>query len=275
MRMTIKNSGTAAERFSRFCAAVILTLMSLIMAYLFIMSMLATSDVSTGEGFGELLTFRQDNVLLNLAVLVLCAGLLYLFWRFSDGIRLSLLTGLLLAWTILAGALFIASTKLQPSQDSYVVTFWAMQSAKGDTSYYHFYFQRFPYQFGYALYGELFFRAVFLVLPSIPEGFACMLLQAVNVLFLGVTEYALIRIVGLSFHSERAQKLTALLLFLSLHGVLFSTYLYGNLPGLAFSALAIWAFLAFQERPNWLSGIPRSRSIWPTHQISYTSSGTR
>ena len=255
MGATVKNSGTGAGRFSRFCAIVVLALISVIMVYLFVMSMLATSDISTGEGFGELLTFQQDNVILNLAVLVLCVGGLYLFWRFSDGIRLSVLTGLLLAWTILAGALFVASTKLQPSQDSYVVTFWAMQSAKGDTSYYHFYFQRFPYQFGYALYEELFFRAVLLVLPNIPEGFACMLLQAANLVFLAVTELALIRIVGLSFRSVRAQKLTALFLLLSLHGILFSTYLYGNLPGLAFSALAVWAFLAFQERPNWISGI--------------------
>ena len=245
----------AGERFSRFCAIIVLSLITLIMGYLFIMSMLATSDISTGEGFGELLTFRRDNVLVNLAVLVLCVGLLYLFWRFCDAIRLSSLTALLLIWTLAAGAIFVMSSRLQPSQDSYVVSFWAMQSAKGDTSYYHFYFKRFPYQFGYALYEELIFRAVFLVLPNIPEGFASMLVQAGNVFFLAVTEYALIRIVGLTFHSGRAQKLTALLLLLSLHGILFSTYMYGNVPGLAFSALAVWAFLAFQERPNWLSGI--------------------
>lgn len=244
-----------AERFSRFCAAVVLALMTLVMGYLFIMSMLATSDISTGEGFGELLVFRQDNVLVNLGLLILCVGLLYLFWRFSDKIRLSTLTVILLAWTVVAGALFVMSSKLQPSQDSYVVSFWAMQSAKGDTSYYHFYFKRFPYQFGYALYEELIFRLVFLVLPNIPEGFASMLVQAGNVFFLAVTEFALIRIVGLTFRSERAQKLTALLLLLSLHGILFSTYMYGNMPGLAFSALAVWAFLTFQERPNWPSGI--------------------
>ena len=160
----------AWERFSRFCAIIVLSLITLIMGYLFIMSMLATSDISTGEGFGELLTFRRDNVLVNLAVLVLCVGLLYLFWRFCDAIRLSSLTALLLIWTLAAGAIFVMSSRLQPSQDSYVVSFWAMQSAKGDTSYYHFYFKRFPYQFGYALYEELIFRAVFLVLPNIPEG---------------------------------------------------------------------------------------------------------
>ena len=175
-----------AERFSRFCAAVVLALMTLVMGYLFIMSMLATSDISTGEGFGELLVFRQDNVLVNLGLLILCVGLLYLFWRFSDKIRLSTLTVILLAWTVVAGALFVMSSKLQPSQDSYVVSFWAMQSAKGDTSYYHFYFKRFPYQFGYALYEELIFRLVFLVLPNIPEGFASMLVQAGNVVVEGL-----------------------------------------------------------------------------------------
>ncbi len=246
---------TGAERFSRFCACVVLALLSLIVGYLFAASLLGTSDISTGAGLGEVLQFQRDNVPVNVLALVLSVGLLYLFWRVCDRIRLSVLTWILLLWTVFAGALFIASVKLQPSQDSYVVTFWAMQSARGDTSYYHFYFRRFPYQFGYALYEELAFRLMFLVLPDLPEGFACMLLQGLNVVFLAVTEYALIRCAGLMFRSERAQKLTALLLLFSPHGIYFSTYLYGNLPGLAFAALALWAFLAFQEREGWLSGI--------------------
>lgn len=242
-------------KFSRFCAGVVLALMSLIALYLFIASMLATSEVSTGEGYGELLYFLRDNAALNLAVLLLCLAVLYLFWRVSDHIRLSFVVGLLLAWTVLAGALFVMSTKLEPSQDSYVVTFWSMQSAKGDTSYYHPYFRHFPYQFGYALYEESFFRALFLVLPNIPEGYACMALQGINVLFVALTEVALIRCVGLMFRSQRAQKLTALLLLCSVHGILTSTYLYGNIPGLAFSVLAVWAFLAFQEHRRWGSAL--------------------
>ena len=253
MQNRVERAGFA--RLSRFCAAVILALLSVAFAYLLVMSMLSTSDISTGAGMGEVLSVRQDMILLNLLILALCLGLLYGFWRLCDRLRLSWLIGLLLAWTLLAGAAFVASVKLQPSQDSYIVTFWAMQSARGDSSYYHFYFRRFPYQFGFALYEELLFRGIFLLLPGIPEGFACMLLQALNLLFLAVTEYALIRCVGLLFRSEKAQKLTALLFLFSLHGILTSTYLYGNLPGLAFSALAIWAFLAFRQKESWGCGL--------------------
>jgi len=248
-------SDSRADKFSRFCAGVVLALMSLIAALLFIASMCATSDVSTGEGYGELLYFLRDNVLLNLAVLLLCLGLMYLFWRVCDAVRLSFLVGLLIAWTVLAGTLFVLSTKLEPSQDSYVVTFWSMQAAKGDSSYYHPYFRHFPYQFGFALYEESFFRALYLLLPNIPEGYACMALQGINVLFVALTEYALIRCVGLMFHSPRAQKLTALLLLCSVHGILTSTYLYGNIPGLAFSVLAVWAFLKFQAHRRWGSAL--------------------
>ncbi|MBR1455778.1 MAG: hypothetical protein IJ594_01290, partial [Oscillospiraceae bacterium] len=251
--MNVGKSGT--ERFSRFCAGVVLALISVAVVYLFAASLFATSDVSTGEGFGEIIRFERDSLAINLAVLALCTALLACFWRLCDHVRLSVLTAILLTWTVLAGAVFIASVKLATSQDSYVVTFWAMQSARGDTSYYHFYFERFPYQFGYAAYEELVFRAIFFVLPNIPEGFACMLLQGLNVLFLAAAEYGLLRCAGLLFRSERVQKLTAVLLLFSLHGILFSTYLYGNLPGFAFAVLAVWAFLAFQETGRVRAGV--------------------
>ena len=242
-------------RLCRFCAGGILAPLSLAFVYLFCLSMLSTSDVSTGAGAGEVLRFTRDNVLLNLLGLALGLGLLLLFRRCCGRVRLKTLMLLLGLWTLAAGALFLASVKLSPTQDSYIVSFWSMQSARGDTSYYHAYFRRFPYQFGYALYQELFFRGVFLFVPDIPEGYAYLLLQGVNLLLLVATQYALIGSVGLLFASERAQKLTALLLLLSPHGILTSSYLYGNLPGLAFSSLAILAFLRFQKRERWRTGL--------------------
>lgn len=253
--MEIENRNRIAERFSRFCAGVVLALVTLAAVYLFVMSMLQSADISTGSGYGEILRFVKDNLLLNLLALLAGTALLYGFWRLCGRISLKLLTALLLAWTMAAGLAFIASVRLQPSQDSEVVTFFAMQAARGDFSYFHNYYARFPYQFGYTLYEELLFRPIFRLAPGIPEGYACMLLQAGNLVLLCVTDLALIQCVGLLANSEQAQKMTALLLLLSLHGILFSTYLYGNIPGLAFSVLAVWMFLLHQRNRRWLAGI--------------------
>lgn len=238
----------ATERLARLGAGGILVLTLLFSGYLFVSSLLQTVDVSTGSGFGEVIRFDRDSLPMNLLALLLSLGLLWLFWRICDRISLRALTLVLGVWTLVAGCLFICQVKLQTSQDSYIVTFWAMQAARGDTSYYHDYFAAFPYQFGFALYEELVFRLLFWVVPHIPEGFACMILQGMNLLFVIGTAWLLIACAGRLFHSRRVQKLTAFLLLLSLHGIFFCTYLYGNVPGFFFAMLAVWFYLGFQEK---------------------------
>ena len=235
------------EGFCRFCAGAVLVLFALPSLYLAVMSLLATSDLSTGSGRDEIIRFLPDRLGVNLIALGLCLAALYLFWRICGRIRLRTLTALLLCWTLLAGAAFVTQAKIIQAQDAEVVSFWAMQAARGDTSYYHAYFHYFPFQFGLALYEELFFRLIFALRPGIPEGFAALLLQGLNLLWLCAAELAMIRCAGLLFSSERAQKLTALLLFLAPQGLFTTTYLYGNIPGLGCAMLALWAFLLFRK----------------------------
>ncbi|MBO5556805.1 MAG: glycosyltransferase family 39 protein [Oscillospiraceae bacterium] len=251
----------AGARLARFCAAAVLVLTLLLSGWLFAASLVQTTDVSTGGGFGEVIRFDRDSLPLNLLVLAASTGLLWLFWRVCDRISLRVLCLILGLWTLLAGCAFISQVKLQPSQDSYIVTFWAMQAARGDLSYYHDYFAGFPYQFGYALYEETVFRLIFGLVPGIPEGFACMILQGLNLLFVIGTAWLLIACAGKLFSSPRVQKLTALLLLLSLHGIFFCTYLYGNIPGFFFAMLALWWYLRFQERKAWPDAVLCGASV--------------
>ena len=171
------------NKFSRFCAAVIFILLLGFMAFLTPMSVFRTTLMSTGAGAGEIVTFVKDNFFLNAIVLFICVAAVYLICLMCEHVKLRKLVVLLLAWTLLFGLAFVCSAKLQPSEDSYIVTFFARQAAKGDYSYYHDYFRCFPFQFGFALYEELFFRLFNAVLPARPEGYSSLALQGINVLF--------------------------------------------------------------------------------------------
>ena len=98
------------------------------------------------------------------------------------------------------------------------------------------------------LYSEIFFRVAGTLIPGLPEGYYCLALQGVNLLWLLLCYHALIRISLYIYSSMRIQKLTALLLFFCLPAVLSCTFLYGNIPAFSCGTVAVWMFLAFLNR---------------------------
>ena len=237
----------AKEKFSRFCAGGVLALMLGFMAVLAVLSLLGTYSVTTGGGEGEVLSYGKDNVLLNLLLTAVFLTLLFFASRLFEKVSAKKVTVVLLTWTAILSSAFVCSAKLQPSQDAYIINFFATQAAKGDYSYYHEYFRFFPYQLGFALYEEIFYRLFFFLLPSAPEGFAGLAMQLLNVLYTAVIFFTLVKISGQIFKSERVEKITALLLFFCFQPMLFATFIYGNTPSLCFAVLSVWMYLRFAE----------------------------
>ena len=251
-------SGRTEEKrnsFSRICAGAVLALTLAFMAFLLPMSLIRTTGMSTGGVGGEIVTFNYDNFFLNVIVLAICTAAVYILNRMLGHISVRRVTAVLAAWVLVFGLAFVCSAKLQPSEDSYVVTFFARQAAKGDFSYYKEYFTFFPYQFGFALYEELVFRAFNLVLPGAPEGFSALALQGLNVIYLAVSYAAVIACAGHMTKNIAVQKITAVLLAFFLPGLLFTTYMYGMIPGFACAVCAVLAFLRFQERERAADGV--------------------
>ena len=243
-------SGRADEKrnkFSRICAGLVLALTLAFMAFLLPMSLIRTTGMSTGGAGGEIVTFNQDNFFLNIIMLAICTAAVYILRRMLEHVSVRRVTVLLTAWVLAFSLAFACSAKLQPSEDSYVVTFFARQAAQGDFSYYKEYFMFFPFQFGFVLYEELVFRAFNLVLPNAPEGFSALVLQGLNAVFLAVGYAALLDCTGRISRSDDAVKLTAVLLLFFLPGVLFTTYIYGTIPGFMCAVCAVSAFLRFHE----------------------------
>ena len=130
-------SGRADEkqnRFSQICAGIVLALTLAFMAFLLPMSLIRTTGMSTGGVGGEIVTFNYDNFFLNVIVLAICTAAVYILRRMLEHVSVRRVTAVLTAWVLAFGLAFVCSAKLQPSEDSYVVTFFSRQAAQRDIS---------------------------------------------------------------------------------------------------------------------------------------------
>lgn len=243
------------DAFYGICSRVIAAIMLVFMCYLLPMSFFRTTGMSTGGGKGEVVSFGYDNFFLNLILLFISVCLIYLLWRHFEHYSLNRMLLVLGGWILFFGLAIVFSTRLQPSEDSYIVNFFARQAARGDLSYYHEYFKFYPFQLGYVLYAECFFRIFNLFLPGMPEGFSSLALQGMNILFTAFSFCALVKLSGYIFKSETVQKLCAMLMFFCLPPVFFVTFMYGNVPSFAFVCAGLWMLAAFFEDRRWYKGL--------------------
>ena len=240
-----------AAESERAAAALVLVLVLAFMLSLTAAAFFQTADLSTNDPSGERIAFYADNVFLNLIMLALMLCALYLFYCHCDHIRLRRLELLLLLWIFAAGTAFVASVKLRAPyySDSYMVTYAAQRAAAHDFSILMDpYFRRFPFQLGYVLYSEVFFRVASRILAGLPEGYQWLALQEVNLLWLLLAYHALLQSARLLFRRDRTVKLTAVLLFFCLQPVFSVTFLYGNMPAFACGCAAVWMFLEVLEK---------------------------
>lgn len=239
----------AALGLERVSAALILALVLAFLLALTGAAFLQTAVVNTDNPVsGENVVMQADNVFLNLLILSLLMLLLYLFYRHCDEIPAARLEWVLMLWVFALGTAFVASTKLQAPfySDSYIVTYAAQRAALGDLNQLNAgYFRRFPFQLGYVLYSELFFRAVNPFLKGLPDGYRWLALQETNLLWYMLAMHALLRCARLIWKRSRVEKLCAVLMSVCLPPVFSVTFLYGNIPAFACGALGLWMFAAF------------------------------
>ena len=232
-------------------AALVLILVFVFVLVLTYAACRETSVLNTDNVSGENIEFYSDNIFVNIMALTILLSAFYLFYRHCDAIRADRMERALLIWTFLFGTAYIASTKLRAPtySDSFLVTYGAQRAALGDPAVLsENYFYRFPFQLGYVLYSEIFFRIVGVVLRGEPEGYAVLALQEVNLLWLVLEYHALYEITGLLFKNEKIRKLLILLLFGCLPPILTLSFLYGNIPAFSCGAVGVWMFLRYIKK---------------------------
>ena len=190
-------------------------------------------DIDFSKDNIEHVSFLNDNILLNLAILLVLVFLAVLLMRvnvkrktvvFVGAVSIAISTGI--------GVWWVLSSKSLPSADSLRIITAAQEVIKGNMSALTdtFYFRTYPFQTGYLLFAEGFLR-LFGLDQLIP-------FQLLNVLFVAATEIAMLFITKELFNDPRVELLTAVLLGLCIQPMLLSTFLYGTLPGMC---LAIWS----------------------------------
>ena len=240
-----------------FAAAAVGVILFAFMLYLTVFAFFETTIITTHNNAGELAETMTDNIFLNIILLVIILSALYIFYRHRDDVSLRRIEIILMVWTLVLGAAFIVSVKLCAPwyTDSYYVTTAAQKAARGDFGAMETYFVRYPFQLGFVMYEEVFFRGCLALLPGLPDGYYCLALQGVNVLWLMLSYHALIKLSGHLFYSIRVQKMTALLMIFCLPAVLTCTFLYGNIPAYGCGITALWMFAEFLERRRIINGV--------------------
>ncbi len=190
-------------------------------------------DIDFSKDNIEHVTFLNDNILLNLAVLAVFLMLAVLLMRVSVKRKTAVLVGAVsIALSAAIGVWWVLSSKSLPSADSLRIITAAQEVIKGNMQALTetFYFKTYPFQTGYLLFAEGFLRLF--------GSGALIPFQLLNVLFVVAAEIAMLLITKELFNDARVELLTAILLGLCIQPMLLSTFLYGTLPGMA---LAIWS----------------------------------
>ena len=221
-----------------FCA--VAALLALMFAYLFGYSLLRTSVFDPAGEISEHVLHVWDSVAVNLAML---AGWLVLFrlaLRFEGRIRLGWLTAASLGLTFVLGAAWVLVMRAVPINDTGILYYSAAGLARGDTSELwrqELYLRTNAFQAGYLQYSEVLQR-LFGRYSYVPQGL-------LNAAFLTAACGAVLDLTWRCLHERRVQILTTLLLALCVQPVCYTTFLYGNLPGLC---LGLWALACLVRR---------------------------
>lgn len=232
------------------------------MLFLSVGSMLGTADMSTDNPMKELIIFGSDSLLRNLVCLVLTVllgAVVILFlrsFRIAEKTPAWVMAAVLGIWITVLGILWVVMSLTIPTQDSYIVTAAGVAAANGDLSFTDVvYFVRFPFQLGYVLWTEFWARLFSLT----HEDYIA--IEIINVVCLAFGEAALVLSTDRLFRNKEVTLATAILLGLFFQPVIFSTFLYGTIPGFCFAAWAIFFFIKYLETDRWRFMIPTALAL--------------
>lgn len=231
MKNVVSGKNGITARISDVIVLILFAILLLVSALLSIGSLLMTSVVDVNEH----ITLVQDNVVLNLLVVAAFILVLKYCRRFFRTINPKTAAIVLIAYTSVLGVLWITASQAVPRADQEVVLNAAAMVANNDyTPFYgdFSYFSLLPHQLGVLFVFELFTR---LFGSGNDTAFTIL-----NIVWLDAVYIAIIYLVRLIFNSKKIELLTILLLFACLQPILFCTFIYGNLMGLAFSLWAVY-----------------------------------
>ncbi|MBQ9416568.1 MAG: hypothetical protein IJU20_06985 [Clostridia bacterium] len=251
------NPETRARRIGSFLnstASVVISVgFLLFLLFLTLSSFLLRADCVITDSNDEQILFVRTSFWFSLcvtAILILLCLLVHHLNRMNK-VRIPLpayMAGMVLL-VFSFGLKFLLSAQSAPTHDSWIVTRAADLASRGDFTFLNrAYFSNFPFQLGYVLWSEGWIRLFHLQDNYLP-------LEIVNLVCLCVAECALVDWVRTVTGKESVARSCCVLFVFCLPPVLFSTFLYGNLPGLCFAALCLSLLCRFARSRHPVSGL--------------------
>ncbi len=227
----IKEILNNAEKYSVY---VICGLMLVIMSFCFIESFMHTMELRSSEEAFEGIVYHNDNFIFNALIIISLLICISFLIKYLEKIPLWIQILFMTAIVITAGTVWVCSVQLFPSEDSYMVTHAAAMAADGDYSFVgDNYFNTYSFQLGF-----VFFCQILIKLFGHGQN-NLVYMEIINVVFLAASYVGLVFIMGKVFKSKRIQTLTVLTLIFCIQPVMFSTFIYGIIPGISMAVFAL------------------------------------
>lgn len=230
------------DKFYRFCLTAVKVLSLLLAFFLFAGCLLFTSystDMSS-----QTVLFRLDHPLQGL-LSVAVYGVLFWGVTRTKNPRPNRLMALVLFWVCAIGGILIVFGKTVPAADAYSVYSAAGELANGQTTFLRpedSYFSYYPHQIGLTAFFELLIR--FWNLLPISEH-AYHFIKCTNVLFACVIVFFQKETVHLLWKNNRIDCIYLLLAGFNLPFIMYTSFVYGEIPSYAFFSAGIYFLLKF------------------------------
>lgn len=234
-----------------------------IVAVLFTALIFACAFFFTGYNYeltGHKFDIRCDYLLVSvIGILAIFAlgFLLYSFIKRNMRKRLTVFMWIVVAWYILAGLYLAFFGRSMPDSDCWVVYAMSKSIAAGDLSLIHptaSYMSYYPQQIGICSFLAVIIRLLN-IFPITIEEFHFII--AAYAVFEGITVFFLYKTVDAIWNSDRANFLFLFLSIFNFPYIMYSSYLYGEIPALMFFSIgAYFLALLFSEKGRAVINIP-------------------
>lgn len=225
----------------------VLWLSILLFGFLTAASLLNTAYFTPDSSYGERPEYRWDNIPLNLLFLTAIVGILYIFYKkqIFEKISVKALAAVAVLFVIGMSLLWIQVSHTYPEADQKAVSWVSYLMTQNNFLFFEHgkYMQIYPNQLGLAAILETLYR--------LTGGENWKVFMYLTALANGAVVYLLYRITDRLYHDQNADRLVLLASMGCIQIILYSTFLYGIMLGLAFALGAFYAVLLFLERGKW------------------------
>lgn len=217
-------------------------LMAVILGFLFVDSLMHSMILTHTAKMFEGISLHHDNFIFNLIYMAAIMSVSLVVMPKLEKYPVKVFALILAAETLIIGIWWVISSQASPQADQFVVSHAAYLASKNDFSFMEDqYFSNCSYQLGMVLFYEIQIRLFGKLSDTIVYT------QIINVLYLVSAYIALILLLGKLFKKKRIQIMAAITMMFSVQPLLYTTFVYAVIPGIANVLWALYFEIKYFE----------------------------